>query len=284
MTHNLYIFKSRLVHALSLVLVMVFAIPASAMADSKDAISLLVKANAEYNAGHYDQAIAGYESVMQMYGVSAASLYNLGNAYVKAGNLGRARLCYERARRLDPSGKQIINNLEYVEMRVADTNAASAGKDKELVSPDAPSFMDSVYNMVAVNTSSNFWAAFAIMAFMLLLSAIAVYIFSSNVVARKSGFFGGILFLAFTGIFLALSFIAARKFDSRSEGVVTAFRAVLRAEPSAGAKAVASPLSAGTKLQIEEEERSPKGDVIWYKVRLNSRIDGWVSASEYELI
>lgn len=269
---------------MSILLIAALLLPAIAHADSKDGITELTKANAQYDAGRYDRAIADYESVIQMYGVSAAALYNLGNAYVKAGNMGRARLCYERARKLDPRNKQIINNLDYVDSKVSDTNAAQAGKDKELVAPEAPSFIDSIHNMVAVDTSSNFWAVFAIMAFMMLMASIAVYIFSSNVVARKVGFFGGFMFLAFTGIFLALAFVAAAKFDSRSEGVITAYRTTLHVAPNPEAKAVGTPLSAGTKMTVVEEERSPKGKVMWYKVKLNSRIEGWVPATDYEVI
>ena len=59
-----------------------------------------------------------------------SSLFNLGNAYMRSGNLGKARLCYERAKRLSPDDGRIENNLAYVSSKVDDANAANSGKDK----------------------------------------------------------------------------------------------------------------------------------------------------------
>ena len=60
------------------------------------------------------------------HGTSAALLVNLGNAYLKAGDLGRGRLAYERALLEDPSRKEARNNIAYIETRVSDNNHAEA--------------------------------------------------------------------------------------------------------------------------------------------------------------
>lgn len=44
---------------------------------------------------------------------SSALYYNLGNAYFKSGDLGRAILYYHRAKRLNPSDPDILSNLEF---------------------------------------------------------------------------------------------------------------------------------------------------------------------------
>ena len=68
------------------------------------------RANDAYKAGRYEQAAQAYEEV------AAASpggwvFYNLGNAYFKAGHLGRAVLCYKRADRLLPRSIEVRENL-----------------------------------------------------------------------------------------------------------------------------------------------------------------------------
>lgn len=71
------------------------------------------QANDSYEARDYATAIAGYESIRAQ-GLESAPLYlNLGNAYFKEGDLGRAILNYLRARRLDPGDDDINANLAF---------------------------------------------------------------------------------------------------------------------------------------------------------------------------
>ena len=66
-----------------------------------------------YTKGDYKKAIEGFES-LAMEGISPALLYNLGNSYAQAGQIGRAILNYERALRLAPGDSDIRGNLELV--------------------------------------------------------------------------------------------------------------------------------------------------------------------------
>lgn len=67
--------------------------------------------NELYEAGKYSEAIQIYGILVDS-GVDDASLYyNLGNAYYKAGDLGRAVLNYERAAQLQPRDADIRANL-----------------------------------------------------------------------------------------------------------------------------------------------------------------------------
>ena len=59
------------------------------------------KANEEYAAGHFKEAIAQYEALVQKGEYSANLFYDLGNAYFRAGDFGKAILNYERALALD---------------------------------------------------------------------------------------------------------------------------------------------------------------------------------------
>ena len=66
-----------------------------------------------YQGGNYDDAIKMFSKIEKSGIESAALYYNLGNAYFKSGDLGRAVLYFHRARRLGPGDADIINNLKF---------------------------------------------------------------------------------------------------------------------------------------------------------------------------
>jgi tetratricopeptide (TPR) repeat protein len=72
-------------------------------------------ANALYKDGQYEAAAKEYEQLLQS-GLESGNLYfNLGNAYFKAGDRGKAILAYERARRLIPNDPDVEANLTYAQ-------------------------------------------------------------------------------------------------------------------------------------------------------------------------
>ncbi|MCQ3980520.1 MAG: hypothetical protein DPW09_44490, partial [Anaerolineae bacterium] len=59
-------------------------------------------ANEDYEAGNYADAASIYEAIIASGLHNSNVYYNLGNAYFKQEDLGRAILNYRRAQRLDP--------------------------------------------------------------------------------------------------------------------------------------------------------------------------------------
>ena len=83
-----------------------------ASAQESSATGLMARANERYERGGYAEATQQYEALIDR-GYSDAALYfNLGNAYLESGDLGRAILNYLRARRLSPRDTDIRDNLE----------------------------------------------------------------------------------------------------------------------------------------------------------------------------
>ncbi len=71
-----------------------------------------LRGNELYQEGQFEQAVEAYRSVLGA-GVESATLhYNLGNAYFKAGDLGRAILSWERALDRDRGLADARSNLE----------------------------------------------------------------------------------------------------------------------------------------------------------------------------
>lgn len=76
--------------------------------------TVFFQANALYSQGQYQQAAHAYERLRQAGLESGQLFFNLGNAYFKAGEKGKAILNYERARRLAPGDADVAANLAYV--------------------------------------------------------------------------------------------------------------------------------------------------------------------------
>jgi len=71
-------------------------------------------ANKEYISGNYEKSLSLYGQIHEQSGDSAELLYNMGNAYYKKGEIGKAVLYLERAFWLDPGNADIVKNLNAV--------------------------------------------------------------------------------------------------------------------------------------------------------------------------
>jgi tetratricopeptide (TPR) repeat protein len=70
-------------------------------------------ANVLYEQGQFAAAAAAYEGVIASGLQSSALLFNLGNAWFKAGHLGRAIAAYRQAARLTPRDPDLRANLAF---------------------------------------------------------------------------------------------------------------------------------------------------------------------------
>src|SRR5213592_3780426 len=70
------------------------------------------KANQEFAQGHFKEAISGYEALIRSGQWSANVFYDLGNAYFRTGDFGRAILNYERALALEQHHPEATANLQ----------------------------------------------------------------------------------------------------------------------------------------------------------------------------
>jgi tetratricopeptide (TPR) repeat protein len=70
------------------------------------------KANQEFAQGHFKEAIAGYEGLVRGRQWNPNLFYDLGNAYFRTHDFGRAILNYERALALDNHHPEATANLQ----------------------------------------------------------------------------------------------------------------------------------------------------------------------------
>ncbi len=247
-------------------------------------LSPVAMADTLYERGEYAKAAEAYLAVAKVDGDSPELLFNLANSYAQVGDLGSAILYYSRANRLAPTNKAIKNNLEYFSSKVEDSNRAELRGKKTSVAPDHATFFQSVNRFICADFPRNMWAYIAVVAFILLIGQIAIYLFCSNVRFRKFGFFGGICSFFISIACVVFAFMSASYYDSHDKGVLMAYKTELLIEPSSDAKPASNLLCQGTLFDIIAEESDVEGNPTWYKVRLNSDIEGWIRATDLSII
>jgi hypothetical protein len=99
-------------------LVAVFIAGPAAGAQSPD--SAFARATELYRAGAFSDAAKTLESIVAQGVASGEVYYNLGNAYYRDGNVGRAILAFERAARLLPSDNDVAHNLRLARLKAVD--------------------------------------------------------------------------------------------------------------------------------------------------------------------
>jgi tetratricopeptide (TPR) repeat protein len=85
------------------------------------------QANMLYEEGKYTQAAAAYQKITQAGAVSPALYFNLGNAWLKAGQIGRAVCAYRQAETLAPRDPDTRANLQIARNQAGDNNPALPG-------------------------------------------------------------------------------------------------------------------------------------------------------------
>ncbi|MDE6525850.1 MAG: tetratricopeptide repeat protein [Muribaculaceae bacterium] len=234
------------------------------------------RADSAYNKENYREAIELYRQSIEQDGKSVTAYYNLGNAYFRNDNPGKAVLSYERALRLDPTDADARQNLEFVRSRIQDKPE------------DDTAFFARILRDLRNSFTPDVWAWTAFTLFVLLLGAIALYIFSRNVAARKTGFFGGIVVLVLFVYTLTTAYDSMATASSHESAVVTAPSTQLSSAPraarTASDKVVA--IHEGTKVEIVDSVATPDDPVspVWYNVKINNGTKAWLRASDVERI
>ncbi len=220
--------------------------------------SLIIRANLFYANQMYEQAAELYQQVVDTGLVAPELYYNLGNAYFKQHNIPMAILNYERALLLDPGNEDIKYNLELARTFV---------QDKIEVLPRF--FLVEWYRWFLERMSSDGWARFSMIAFVVGLFFLSLFIFGKRLAVRKTGFTVGIVVLFFS----VLSFF----FAWQSSRILTAHDHAIVMQPAVTVKS--SPDDNGTDLFVIHEGTrvgviESAGD--WTEIRLDDGSKGWL--------
>lgn len=100
---------------------------AGASSRAEDAVTAFDQAGKLYEQGKFREAAAAYEALAANGKTSAALGFNLGNAFYRSGQLGRAIVAYRQAEQLTPRDPELQANLQFARKAAGDGAAPVAG-------------------------------------------------------------------------------------------------------------------------------------------------------------
>lgn len=234
---------------------------------------LTLMADSAYTADNYVLAEELYRDAISRFGTSSTLFYNLGNAYYRQGNLGKAIVNYERALKLDPTNADASANLEFVKGKIA---------DRQL---DESSILDRLWENLVTGLKADTWAWVSIILFALFLAGAVTYLFSSVVIVKKMSFFGGIIVFVACALSIVISFAAANRATTDRYAVILPPSAQLSTTPreARNQSEEAFLLHEGTKVEIVDSVTS-NVDGKWYEVLVGPGKRAWIKATDVERI
>lgn len=223
-----------------------------------------------YNGGDFHKAVELLESEVvsnKKEGLeSSALLYNLGNAYFRLNELGKARLNYERAALLDPSDRDIQHNIEYVTTRIED-------KILEVDTLFLSTWFNAVQNLFASNT----WTTIGIVFFLGLIACLFAFFFTQQILIKKISFYIGLVVVFFCIFANIFAFRQKQKMDNRDTAVVMVASVSVVSSPDINSKELFR-LHVGTKVSITKDDRN------WLEIEIDNGSVGWVQREKIEII
>lgn len=242
------------------------SLSAAAQSDSLASAARWERAQRAYVEGNYELAAEEYRAIADGGEYSLKLYYNLGNAYFKLGDMGRAILFYNRALRLAPSNEDVRHNLSLAESQIKDRITA------------VPEFFVKTWMRALRNAMScTAWSILSLLAAAAFLAMVLLFLLASPIVVRKMGFYGGVVMLLLFVCTTSLAVASRNDILSREGAVVLSSAISVKSSPDCSATDLFV-LHEGTKLRILTEVDG------WYEVVIADGKKGWIESHTVEQI
>lgn len=225
-----------------------------------------VDADSAYSKENYDEALNIY-SALNEEEENSTLYYNIGNCHYRKGEIAKAILNYERALLLNPSDKDVRFNLELARSKTIDK-----------IVPERDLFFVSWYHIILNGFSVDGWAIMGLTCFVLMLVGVLMYLFASQLLYKKIGFFSAVLLFLFTVVSNIFAHEQYSKLTQRTGAIIMPTSVVVKSTPnSAGTELFV--LHEGTYVEIVDESMKE-----WCEIKLSDGKVGWIQVSEIERI
>ena len=225
--------------------------------------SLYRRANALYQEGLFESALATYKRIVDD-GVESGDLYyNMGNAAFRSNNIGYAILYYEKALKLDPAHEDATHNLRYAMQYRLDA-----------FEPVPEFFLRTWIKTVVRMIPERSWSMLSLFFFFMLIVSLVIYLFARRLTLKKAGFFSAIVMVM---IFLLSLFSAINQYKNilqPESGIILSPSVVVKSTPSDSGTELFI-LHEGTRVKFNEEVSD------WYNIRIIDGREGWIKSDEF---
>ena len=234
---------------------------------NQDLQSIKAEADSAYVDENYDRAVELYLQLAQKNAKDAHLCYNLGCAYYRLDSIAKSILWFERAALIEPDDDEITYNLDMVRTKTIDRFI-----------PLHEMFFARVYRSVVNTFSSYKWACLGISFFVIFLFALGLYLFTSRMVLRKTGFFSAVLFVVLTIMANVFAYQQLKYAESSMKGVIMDTSVTVKSTPSESGNDLFV-IHEGTCVEIQDDSMKE-----WAQVRLSDGKMGWIEKKTFERI
>jgi tetratricopeptide (TPR) repeat protein len=249
------------------ILPLFFALLAGApTAESQPADPRIAQAEQLYRDNNFQAAAEIYENLIRQGWAGGEIYYNLGNAYYKQGELGKAILNYERARRYLGKDPDLELNLKIANLRVPDR-----------IEPIPRLFIIKLFQAAADLFTVRTWGMLLGAAEWVLLGCLAGLLFLRRPALRRflsSLFFFTAVLALFCAVFFVSGYWSAAK---TSEGIVLVGAVEVRSAPEEASTELFT-LHEGVKFRVLRQVAG------WAEIHLADGKRGWMPAAAFEMI
>lgn len=251
-------FLGRYIKIMILGSLFIAVLPSLSRGSETDATSLYNQGNAAYRNKNWDDAIDKYLDAVNSGAMSPELFYNLGCAYFRTGDIGRAILWFERARMLKPRDSDINKNLAFTRKLTQDK-------------------VESVYRNTLLVW---FWRAMESISFselwwlLLIISLVATIAVSYSILQLRAYWIGIVLWIVFL-IFAGAWYVKGNRLWERHLGITVAPKVDVRSAPSAEGEILFT-IHSGTRVGIIERRHD------WFRIAIEDGHTGWVDETAIE--
>ena len=246
------------------ILLLLFFVPMILMANGTKA--LFQKANEKYEQQHYDSCIILLDSIVNMGFESTDLYYNLGNAWFKNGEIAKAILFYEKAKKLDPNNADVNYNLALANTKIADKIEAVP-----------VFFLTKWWNSSLRYFNEQQWTTINIISYSILLFFAIVFFISRTKSRKQSAFFLGIAFLIVSIITGIYGFQSSKLKHQHNTAIVFTPTVNVKSSPNENANTIFV-IHQGIKIELMDKLKN------WHRIKLANGSIGWISENDFEKI
>ena len=220
-----------------------------------------------YAEARYDDAVSIYEALIAEKGATLPLYYNLGNAYYRTNNPGKAILNYERALSIDADDEDAKANLQFVQSMIVDK-----------IPQDEVPFYKVWGRAFAGMFSKDTWGVIAVVTFITMLIALFLVIFKRNF--RTISIIIASVCLLFTILANVSAFSLANRETDTPQGVILDEMVVVKSSPESSGTELTK-IHEGLKVTIIDDTLDE-----WVKIEANNgnRVVGWIKKKSMERI
>lgn len=229
--------------------------------------SVLTAAEAAYNTERYTEAAEMIESFLVKHPSERnfTLCYNLGNAYYRTGQMGKAILNYERALRYKPEDQATKHNLILANSQTVDRF--------DYTRP----LLSEVWHTICYTPTATLSVTLAILFALLTIASVLLFLLSAKQMYRRVGFYTAISALLLTILFLFVVRTRTRDFFDKSQAIVLVGQCTLRSAPENAANMVTA-IGEGAKVTLSEQRDA------WVYIETPDGKNGWVKTEQIETI